>query len=128
MNNKLNFDVKEMIDAFDFEEFLNTKDRDVCAFLLITNSQVLLGYTRGYGVGEHIFSFASVINEVMDNHPFDNLGDLYYLNHITDNTYIKARLVNHKWGDNEREKFMIFETSGLKRSLFLTCFSSFMPR
>ncbi|MBR1386548.1 MAG: hypothetical protein IJ568_06930 [Bacilli bacterium] len=110
VEDKLNFDVKKMIQAFDFEEFLKARKKYNCAYLLITDSQLVMGYTRDFGKYEHVFSFASAINEIEDNPSFTNVGDLYYLNYITNKDYIKARFVHE--GDNI--SFLAFDLSELK--------------
>ena len=61
-----NFDIKEMIDNFDYYDYLinlNNQDRNN-AFLIITDKQYIIGYNQNYGEGIHNHAFARCMKDL----------------------------------------------------------------
>ena len=63
-----NFDLKEMIESFDFLEFIkpnNKKFKDYRAgILLITDNKYIISYSRDYGYGDHLPAFARLFKDL----------------------------------------------------------------
>lgn len=67
MDEELDYDAKEMIDAFDMTEFLSMSDdmeRENGGFLIITDNQCILSYNAEYGKGYHYESTANALCEI----------------------------------------------------------------
>ena len=63
-----NFNLKEMIDAFDFLEFIKHNNKNFnegkSGILVITNKQYIISYSRNYGYGNHLPAFARLFKDL----------------------------------------------------------------
>ena len=95
---KYNFDVKEMVDSFSLEDFLLSKDNRIEkeAFLLITNNQSILGYTKSFGYGEYNEAVSNSIREIYGLKNFVYRREIDNIIDITKGNFITAELSNSK--------------------------------
>lgn len=64
LGNKYNFDLQEMINNFNFNDFCRYADEESGAFVAITNKQYIIGYNSSFGDGSHIASLARVMKDI----------------------------------------------------------------
>ena len=101
----LNFDLKELINNFDFYDFIvegSKKDsRDFSAFFVLTNKQYILGYTAGFGEGTHQSAFGRTMLELSGGGTISNYTDLMSYSSKCYRKHIVARIVYEKSGEDE---------------------------
>ena len=63
-----NFNLKEMIESFDFLEFIKPNNKRFknyrAGILAITNKQYIISYSRDYGYGDHLPAFARLFKDL----------------------------------------------------------------
>lgn len=95
MNEDINYDAKEMIDAFDMAEFLTINDdleKSNGAFLIITDNQCILSYTKDYGMGYHYESIGNALCEITGEEKDMETIPILYSESLE--KYIIARIIN----------------------------------
>ena len=96
---EFNFDVSDMIQAFDFEKFIlqnNSFNWENGAYLIITDNQLIMGYTRDFGKGPHEHAIANAVRVINGFDFFDSTKDTFRVDYDTNKEYIKARILNEK--------------------------------
>ena len=93
---KYNFDVKEMIDNFSLEDFFLSKDNTIEkeAFLLITNNQYILGYSKSYGFGDYNEAISNCIREIYELKQFTYRREIDNISDIIKGNFITAKMSN----------------------------------
>lgn len=93
---KYNFDVKEMVDIFSLEDFILSKDNRIEkeAFLLITDNQYILGYSKGLGFGDYNEAISNSIKDIYGLKDFSYRREIDNISDIIKGNFITAKLVN----------------------------------
>ncbi len=93
---KLNYSVRPMIEAFDFQKFIefNKVQKVKHGFLVITSNQLVMGYTFGYGIGSHDGAISNAIREIYNMHGFETEGNQYRTSEEVRSKFITAHFSN----------------------------------
>lgn len=107
-----NFDICEMIDNFNFYDFIkNKKEDNNGAFLIITDNQYIIGYNSDYGKGSHKSSLARAYKEINGGGKIQSTEKEELIKNCS-NDFITARITYDKEGSyilfnlTEGEKFI----------------------
>ena len=97
-----NYDLKPLIDNFDFLEFINnTTNNDYGAFLVITNNQYIIGYNSGYGLGTHRVAFARVMKDILTGGQIKSEQEINKLYQECTKKFLTSRITYDYKGRNE---------------------------
>ncbi len=109
MDAEISFDAREMIDAFDMDEFLKEDEEkeNNGAFLLITDGQCVLSYTGSLGKGYHYEAVGNALCEIYGEDK--TMEAIPYLYGESDSNNIMARLINE-----QGIVYIMFDLSHLK--------------
>lgn len=89
-----NFDIKEMISIFDFDNFIKRGKKRISnsAILLITNKQYIISYTANKGKGYHSFAFTRLLKELMGGGSINSSKEAIEIKKMLEK-YIHARIL-----------------------------------
>jgi len=95
---KYNFDVKEMVDSFSLEDFFISEDNKIEreAFLLITDNQYILGYSKSFGYGEFNEAISNTIREIYGLKNFKYRREIENISDIIKGNFITAKIDSSK--------------------------------
>ena len=110
-SNSYNFDIYQMMKAFDFYTFCEEVSKkkfgeDHGAILAITDKQYVLTYTAGLGAGPHGGTQARIYAELHGGGKIQDDGTALHLSTLLNQEYINARIIGERY-DNQRTEICI---------------------
>lgn len=94
--NSYNYDVEEMVNSFSLEDFLipqkNSVQKD--AFLLVTDNQYVLGYSKCNGVGDFKEAVSNSVREIYGLRDFTYRREIDRVSEFVLSNFITASIVN----------------------------------
>lgn len=118
-----NYDLAPLIENFTFYDFIKEgmkikEHQDFGGFLVITNNQYIVGYTKNFGKGTHLSAYARTMNDINERGYIRTDAEALSISNECQRNYITARIVCEYKGDNENriatyESYINFDFSKL---------------